>query len=51
MNLGNKLTVFPITVSVTVVTKIYTLEKNIRKFSFLFEFLDNACGWHILHKS
>ena len=42
MNLGNKLTVFQITVCETVGTKIYT---------FLFELLDNARGWYILHKS
>ena len=44
MNLGNKLTVFQITVCETVVTKIYFL-KNTRRFTFLFEFLDNARGW------
>ena len=43
MNFGNKLTVFQITVCETVVTKIYFL-KNTKRFTFLFEFLDNARG-------
>ena len=39
MNLGNKLTVFQITVSVTVVTKIYTLEKIQESSVFYLSFL------------
>ena len=50
MNLGNKLTLFQITICQTIVTKIHFL-KNTRRFTFLFEFLNNARGWYILHKS
>ena len=53
MKLGNKLTVFQITVSETVVTKIFTFKKNARRFTFLFEFLDNGRGgiYFINHKT
>ena len=50
MNLGNKLTVFQMTACETVVTKICFL-KNTRRFTFLFEFHDNAHGWYTLHES
>ena len=48
MNLGNKVTVFQITVCETVVTKIYVFLRNTWRFTFLFEFLDNARGWYKL---
>ena len=53
MNLGNKLTVFQIIASVTVVTKIYTLEK-IQESSLLYlSFLImHVCGiYFIYHKT
>ena len=42
MNLGNKLTVFQIK---------FKLFKKYKKVHFFIEFLDNARGWYILHKS
>ena len=44
MNLGNKLTVFQVTVCETAVTKSTLFKKNAGRFTFLFEFLDNASG-------
>ena len=38
------------TVSETVITKIYTFQKIQEGHSFI-EFLDNACGWYTLRNS
>ena len=47
-NFGNKLTLFQIIVKLSLLK--FTFLKKYKKDHF-FEFLDNARGWYILHKS